>query len=471
MKNYRLLFVVLFPIFAFSQSLQLLYFTDAHQLYPLDDVEGTRGGVARLKTIVDQAKEDYPATITIHGGDFVGGVLYGGIYHGKHMIPAFNLIPVDYYNFGQHEFDYGLDHLQSLLKESKGQFFTSNLIHGLNQPLFDLPTHVLINKNGLRILMIGLTDQMETTKKDPRVLQEDVYTSTARVLNQIDLKLVDFIVAVTQMDLEKNKKLLQYFPSIDLILTEELEEYHTQIHYQNHRPIIATAGNMSSVAKVILSKQKRPLIEIIPLDYSIPRNPELQAIENQERQRVELLLHEKLGTLHVDLDAFESLKKESRAGNLITDAMRDYYQTDLALIDGSGIRKSVEKGDFTYEKARTLLPYGNKMVVVKIKGVDFKNFIYGYLTAEKPKLVQLSGSKYIWEPKTKELVMEGINPDKIYTLVLNDYNFSKLNQYESIVVSADHNQSISDYEALKHYIIKHQIINPPYENRIIIKNE
>ena len=471
MKNYWILFIVLFPFYTFSQSVQLLYFTDAHQLYPLDDVQGTRGGIARLKTVVNDAKKDNKHTLTIHGGDFVGGVLYGGIYQGRHMIPAFNQIPVDYYNFGQHEFDYGLDHLQSLLKKAKGQFFTTNLVDEKELPLFNLPKYIVINTNGIRILMIGLTDQMETTKKDPRVHQADLYTSTQNIFDKIDSKSFDVIVAVTQMDLKKNKDLVQHFPQIDIVLTEELEEYHTQIHYQNHRPIIATAGNMSSVAKVILSKNKKPLIEIISLDQSVERDEKLKLLEDSERKNVEDLLQEKLGELKMDLDAFESLKQESLAGNLITDAMKDYYQTDLSIIDGSGIRKSVQKGDFTYEMVRTLLPYGNKMVVVKIKGEDFQSFIHGYLTAEKSKLVQLSGAKYVWNTKSKELKFEDINPDKFYTLVLNDYNFGKLQRYEEVIISADHKLSLPDYDVLKHYIKKNKIILPQYSNRIIINNE
>lgn len=458
---------MLFPMFGKAQ-VQLVYFTDAHQLYELDDVAGGRGGVARLKTIVDQAKQENPSTLTLHGGDFVGGVLYGGIYKGAHMPAAFNQIPVDIFNFGQHEFDYGVDHLLSLIRQSNGQFFTSNLVDETQQPFYQLPSYLLRKVNGKQVLLIGLTDQMETTKQDERVKQVDLFTAVENVFSNVNLGSVDYIVAVTQMDLAKNKALVNRFPAIDLVLTEELEEYHTQIHYQNNVPIIAPSGNMSAVAKINLWKDKHPQIEIISLDQHVAYDKKLHALELKEKWSVDQLLQEKLADLNVDLDAFASLREESLAGNLITDAMRDRYQTDFAIIDGSGIRKSVSKGDFTFEKVRTLLPFGNKMVVVQLKGKDLEDFIASYLIHPKPKLIQLSGGSYQWNKATDTVKINGIHADKIYTLVLNDYNFGKLKKIEKVILDANHSDSVEDYIVLKEYIQKLKIIQPQIENRIII---
>ena len=470
MRNiYNLLLILFFFPAIGKAQIQLIYFTDAHQLYELDDVEGGRGGIARLKTIVDQSKKEDKSTLTIHGGDFVGGVLYGGIYKGAHMPAAFNEIPVDIFNFGQHEFDYGVDHLLSLIRLSKGQFFTSNLVDAAHQPFNNLPTYLLKKVNGKQVLFIGLTDQMETTKKDERAKQADLFTSVEKVFSNVNLNLVDYIVAVTQMDLAKNKALVNRFPAIDLVLTEELEEYHTQIHYQNNVPIIAPSGNMSAVAKINLQSNKKTQIEIISLDKEVSYDKDLRALELHEKSSVDDLLQEKLADLKVDLDAFASLKEESLAGNLITDAMRDRYQTDFAMIDGSGIRKSISQGNFTFEKVRTLLPFGNKMVVVQLKGKDLIDFITSYLINSKPKLVQISGGSYQWN-KTNNLVeMDQVKADEIYTLVLNDYNFGKLKKFEKIIIDANHSDSVEDYIVLKDYIQKLKIIQPKIENRIIIQ--
>ena len=365
------LFFLLSPFILFAQNAQIIYFTDAHQLYELDDIEDGRGGVARLKTVVDIAKKENNETLTIHGGDFVGGVLYGGIYKGNHMPIAFNQIPVDIFNFGQHEFDYGVDHLITLINQIKGTFFTSNLVDDKGNSFHQLPTYLIKKINNQTILFIGLTDQMQTTKKDSRVQQSDLFLSVEKVFKQVKNQLFNQIVVVSQMDLAKNRELVKRFPTINLVLTEEVDEYNSQINYVGKTPIIATAGNMSSVAKINLSSHNLPQIEIIPLDKNTIKDKVLAKLEAQEKNNVEKELNQKLAVLEVDLDAFQSLKTESLAGNFVTDAMRDYYKTDLALIDGSGIRKNVEKGDFTYKSARTIIKIGNKMVVVELNGKDF----------------------------------------------------------------------------------------------------
>ena len=179
-------------------------------------------------------------------------------------------------------------------------------------------------------------------------------------------------------------------------------------------------------------------------------------------------MNQKLAVLEVDLDAFQSLKTESLAGNFVTDAMRDYYKTDLALIDGSGIRKNVEKGDFTYKSARTLLPFGNKMVVVELNGKDFKAFIEQNILSEKSKLIQVAGTNFIINKKSNSIEFPHLENEKKYTLVLNGYNFGKLKNYTKILIGADDEKSIEDYEVLKIYAEKQQIINPKIENRITI---
>ena len=52
--------------------------------------------------------------------------------------------------------------------------------------------------------------------------------------------------------------------------------------------------------------------------------------------------------------------------------------------------------------------------------------------------------------------------------MLNDYNFGKLKNYTKILIGADDEKSIEDYEVLKIYAEKQQIINPKIENRITI---
>ena len=84
----RILFVLLCFVFTVSSLLvtdyrvgakesnrmaTVLYFNDAHEISPVINQYGNRGGVARLKTVIDHVREENKKTIVAFGGDLGGG--------------------------------------------------------------------------------------------------------------------------------------------------------------------------------------------------------------------------------------------------------------------------------------------------------------------------------------------------------------------------------------------------------------
>lgn len=116
MKKLLLSFLLISSLVVAKEKATLLYFNDSHVIYPVIDKYGERGGVARAKTIVDSVKKENKNTIVLQGGDLGGGVLFGAVYHGFPMIEAFNKMPIDISNFGQHEFDFGVSAKRFIVK-------------------------------------------------------------------------------------------------------------------------------------------------------------------------------------------------------------------------------------------------------------------------------------------------------------------------------------------------------------------
>lgn len=472
---HRFLFIILL-VLSFSsqaQKVDLLYFTDAHQIYPLDDVEGSRGGVARLKTIVDQAKESNPNTIVIHGGDLCGGVLFGGVYKGAPMVEAFNQIPVDLCNFGQHEFDYGAQHCISLISKSKSEWFSSNLQNRDGDSFANLPCYIIKEIDGIKIAFLGLTDAMNTSVKDEHVIQLDLIDALTTVMESTDLKSADFLVVVSQTNLDKNRQILTQFPEIDLILTEEQFEHESSIFYKGYTPIVSTAGNMSSLARISLEKNKKIKIEITPLDSTITPDSKLYELEQFYKNDIEQKLSRKLSILEIPLSFREGINKESLAGNLITDAFRELHQSDVAIINGSGIRTDIPAGEFTVKSARSLLPFGNKICQIALTGSDLKNILKKSAEDENGKLLHVSGICYQYAFKSKEIKVTKDNmeldDEEWITLSLNSYLLHKLEDDYEIVIEEAH--SVADYEALSAYCEKRKTLHPKLENRIVISKE
>ncbi|MGZ2371817.1 bifunctional metallophosphatase/5'-nucleotidase [Ancylomarina sp. YFZ004] len=473
--SHRFLFIFLLALSFSSQAqkVDLLYFTDAHQIFPLDDVKGGRGGMARLKTIVDQVKETNPNTIVLHGGDLCGGVLFGGMYKGFPMIEAFNQIPVDLCNFGQHEFDYGAAHCIRLISKSNAQWFSSNLKNRDGDTFANLPTYIIKEVNNLKIAFLGLTDAMNTSAKDNRVLQENLIVALTEVMTNDDLKKADFLVVLSQTNLENNRQILNQFPEIDIILTEEQFEYESNIFYKGSTPIVSTAGNMSSIARVSLMKNENLKIDIIPLDDNIASDPTILELEQYYQKDIEQQLSRRLSTLEVPLSFRNGIEKESLAGNLITDAFREYHHSDVAIINGSGIRTDIPAGDFTVKSARSLLPFGNKICQIALTVSELKEILMSCVEDKNGKLLHVSGISYIYSSRNKGITIKQndkeLRDDEWLTLSLNSYLLNKLEgDYEILI---DESQAKTDYEILYAYCEKRETLHPKLENRLIISEE
>ncbi|WP_062234510.1 hypothetical protein [Fictibacillus sp. FJAT-27399] len=64
------------------QKATVLYFNDAHEISPVVNQYGDRGGVARLKTVIDRVREENQKTIVTFGGDLGGRTLFDGVFQG-----------------------------------------------------------------------------------------------------------------------------------------------------------------------------------------------------------------------------------------------------------------------------------------------------------------------------------------------------------------------------------------------------
>lgn len=456
-----------------AQKVDILYFTDAHRIFPVDDVEGGRGGVARLKTLVDESKLENPNTIVIHGGDLCGGVLFGGMYKGMPMIEAFNEIPVDICNFGQHEFDFGVDHTLELLSKSNSRWFTSNLKNRDGEAFANLPRFLIKKIDGVRFGFIGLTDAMNTTLKSNRVIQEDLFIAISEVIEEV--KEVDFLIVLTQTDLSTNRKILEQFPDVDLILTEEQYEYESNVFYQGRKPIVATAGNMSSVAKVSLQENGKILVDIIPLDDQIESEINLLEKEIFYKKDMESKLSERIGSLQVPLNFRNGITGESLAGNLISDAYREIHESDIGLINGGGIRADIPAGDFTLKSARSLLPFGNKICQILMKGKELKSLLQKNVLNTKGQLLHVSGIKYEYYQNNDSIYIDWkgkeLEDEDLLTISINNYFLKKLEVEFEILIDEEDPLAYQDFEVLRIYCNEKKSLHPKIQGRIKIIRE
>ncbi|MFC0215704.1 hypothetical protein ACFFK0_25225 [Paenibacillus chartarius] len=209
-------------------SVSILYFNDGHEIVPVVDKLGTRGGVARIKTLIDSVAGD---KIVAFGGDLGGGTLFGGVFKGFPMVEAFNKMPIDIANFGQHDFDAGTANTLELIQAARFNWITSNLTGQDGLPFGHVAPYRVFDKQGIRIGVIGLTSAMETTTQDGAVKQTGVIEAAKAAVDKLKQEHApDLIIALTQQPVQDDKALLAAVPDIRIVFTEEEAEEQSYVY-------------------------------------------------------------------------------------------------------------------------------------------------------------------------------------------------------------------------------------------------
>ncbi|MGL6065053.1 MAG: bifunctional metallophosphatase/5'-nucleotidase [Fusobacteriaceae bacterium] len=492
MKKILCTFLLFVSVTLAQNKATLLYFNDSHVIYPVIDKHGERGGVARARTIIDSVRKENKHTLVLQGGDLGGGVLFGAIYHGFPMIEAFNKIKIDISNFGQHEFDFGVTEARNLVNKSDFDWISSNLKERSGQPFNNSKKFIIKKVDNIKIGFMGTTDGMSTTIQTDEIYQADIFKSIEENLKKLKDEEVEFIVLLTQTEPELNIEILERFPEINAIFAEEKSEKYNFVTYIGEKPIVSPQGNMGSIVKLDIIKNKKGKIEqklsFIPINNLVESDEELLKLEKFYSEKLERDLGIVIGESKVKLDSgfgenHHARYEESNIGNLIADSYKNHFKTQISFMNGGGLRANIGAGEFKLKDAISLLPFSNKVGAFKYTGKTILEALeHGVSSVEKKsgRFLQVSGLNYVYRPENKigeRIISVSINNkaivlDEIYTVALPLYiknggdGFEMLKTPVGIVKS--NSEKIIDSDIFIDYVKKIKILNPSLEKRIIV---
>ncbi|MCX3066768.1 bifunctional UDP-sugar hydrolase/5'-nucleotidase [Cetobacterium somerae] len=493
MKKLLLSFLLISSLVAAQEKATLLYFNDSHVIYPVVDKHGERGGVARAKTIVDSIKKENKNTVVLQGGDLGGGVLFGAVYHGFPMIEAFNKMPIDISNFGQHEFDFGVTEARNLVNKSKFQWISTNLKESSGKPFNNSKEYIIKKIGDFKVGFLGTTDGMETTIQTTEIYQEDIIKSIGENLGKLKKEKVDFIVLLTQSEPELNIEILEKYPEINAVLAEEKSEKYNFVTYVGEKPIVSPQGNMGSIVKIDIFKNKdgkiKQSLEFLPVDSSVPSDKEMLKLEEFYKEKLDRDLGTVIVKNNVKLDSgfgenHHARYEESNIGNLIADAYKNHFNTEIAFMNGGGIRANIESGDFRLRDAISILPFSNKVGAFKYSGKTIVEALeHGVSSVDKKagRFLQVAGMEYSYNPKDEvgsrvsnvTVNNKPIELETIYTVALPLYIKNGGDGFQMLkntvgTVEIDSEKNI-DSDIFIDYVKKIKVLNPKLEGRIVVK--
>lgn len=386
----------------------VLYVTDAHEIAPVVDRHGDRGGVARLKAVVERRKADRPGALLVFGGDLAGGTLFGGVFRGEPMVDALGKAGVGLASFGQHDFDFGAAHAEALVARSRFPWLTSNLVDPAGRPFASLPTRKLLRVGGLTVGFVGLTDDLGTTAREGRVFQTDLVEAARREAAALRREGADAVVVLAQAGFDVNRRILLEVPDVDAILAEEESETVSVVRWVGGRPVAAPCGNVGSVVELVFEAGPGRLsarVAVHPVDGSVAPDPDLAREEALWTARLEERLSAPAGALAEPLSELGSRGKETPLGNLVADAFREAAGAEVALVPGSSLRSPLPAGPLTRRHVVAVLPFGNRVVTVDMTGAALRTVLERGLSSvgrRTGSLLQVSGLALDADPSAPE---------------------------------------------------------------------
>lgn len=150
-------------------KLTILATSDTHGFIPptnfVELAENKPYGLEKASSVISQYKAEHPdeIVVTVDNGDFLEGSPLA-YFTAKRAQPlqrmaftdAYNQVNYDIGTIGNHEFDFGLDYLETAMANSNRQFLCANIVDDEENPLIGEP-YQIIQRAGIKIGILGLT--------------------------------------------------------------------------------------------------------------------------------------------------------------------------------------------------------------------------------------------------------------------------------------------------------------------------
>ena len=414
-----------------AEEITILYTHDMHSSFlPKEGPDGhSRGGYARLKTLIDEQKEEHPNALVLDGGDFSMGSLFQTAYSTSALeLRAMGQMGYDVTTFGNHEFDYRASGLADMLYAAvdSGDPLPAIVDANYLPPQEDEETwdalytygvqdYRILERGGVPYVIFGITgvdsdecapmsgmelrDPVETAK---RVVEEA--TEQCQTAYGADPVVICLSHSGTENGKGEDYELARKVDGIDVIISGHTHTTLEQPIEVNDTYIVSAGENSKNLGVLTLTRTQDGVelkdSRLVPVDERVPEDPEMAAWIEEAKSQVE---QDYLADFDLEFDQvlvdnpyqFDTVDEvydtqhESTLGNLLADA---YYwagnqasqdPVDVALTASGVIRDTFPKGPITVSQVFNVASLGigadgvpgYPLISVYLTGKDLKNAI------------------------------------------------------------------------------------------------
>ena len=358
---------------------------------------------------VSAMKQDYQKAgkqvLLVDAGDHIQGTAYGGMDEGKTIVQLMNAAGYDIATLGNHEFDYGMARALATVQEAKFPYVSCNFYHEKNGVVGDpvLDSYKVFDMNGTKVAFVGITTPESFTKSTPAYFQDangkyiygiaagkDGSALYAAVQKAIDAaaKEADYVIALGHLGDDPSsqpwtsEEVIAHTTGLDAFIdghshsTVEMKQVKDKAG--NTVVLSQTGSYFAAIGEMTIAANGTITTKLVK-EYG-GSDATVAALQKTWMDKVEGMLGEKIAETGIEFtinDAEGNRAVRKGATNLFdlnADAFYWYINEvanldcDVAVMNGGGVRATIEAGDWTYKSCKTVNPFGNVLCLMKVPG-------------------------------------------------------------------------------------------------------
>lgn len=387
-------------------TVTILSTTDLHgNIYPIDynTNKPEARGLARLATIIRQARKENPDLLLFDSGDTIQGTPLT-FHHAKinntppdAMMTVMNALRYDAMAVGNHEYEFGLDVLNKARREAQFPWLSANTYKkGTDETYFQ--PFIIKEVNGVRIGILGLTTTGMPSLENAEIIYSKIEVRpplseakkwTALLRNK---ERVDLVVIAMHMGMEADLRTGQMFPgqmpdenaalaianqvpAVDVILMGHTHREVPSV-YRNGVLLVQSDKWARSIARVDVHLEKGPRTgrwrvvaksgRTIPAGAQAEADPDVLRIAEAYHRETQDWLDQVIGDSPVELRAGEERFRDAAILDLVHRVQLDAGNADVSTAMSLNPNARIPKGEVTIRDIMGLYEYEAAPIVVEV---------------------------------------------------------------------------------------------------------
>jgi 2',3'-cyclic-nucleotide 2'-phosphodiesterase / 3'-nucleotidase len=390
----------------------ILSTTDLHgNIYPIDynTNKPDARGLARVATIVKQARKENPNLLLLDSGDTIQGTPLT-FHHAKvnnkppdPMMSVMSAMGYDAMAVGNHEYEFGWEVLNKARSDARFPWLSANTYKKGTAETYFQP-FVVKQRNGVRIGIIGLTTSGMPSLDDPDLYYSKIdvrepvseakkWTAVLREKERVDVVIIAMHMGL-EADLRTGERLLGQMPDENaaIAIAENVPGIDVILMGHTHRevPSVFINGVLlvqaekwgRSVARADMYLEKKVATgrwrvvakssRAIPVGDHVEADREVLGIAEPHHRETQAWLDQVIGDSSADLRAGDERFRDTAILDLVHRVQLELGNADVSTAMTLNSKARVPKGPVTVRDIIAFYEYEATPIVVEVTGKQLK---------------------------------------------------------------------------------------------------